>query len=115
MNAMTAKLLAATAFSFLLVMSPIGAQQDRNDDLKTHTATGCLMKVGASDAYTLTDENGKTWGLRSSSVKLEPHVGHTITVTGTIPTGEPSGNDTSPQNHLVVTKVEKVREDCNQP
>lgn len=111
---MKTKFLVATAFAFLMLMRPVGAQQDRNDDLKTHTATGCLMKVGANNAYTLTDENGKTWDLRSSNVKLQPHVGHTVTVTGTIPTGEPGAGDTSPQNHLVVTKVEKVRDDCNQ-
>lgn len=112
---MKTRFLAVIASSLLLVVISAGAQEDRNDDLKTHTATGCLMKVGPSNAYTLTDENGKTWGLRSSNVKLDPHVGHTITVTGTIPTEQPSSNDTSPQNHLVVTKVEKVRDDCTPP
>lgn len=113
---MKARFLAVLAFSFLLLlMNPASAQQDQNDDLKTHTATGCLMKVGTSNVYTLTDENGKTWSLRSSTVKLQPHVGHTITVTGTIPTGQPSANDTSPQNDLVVSKVETVRNQCTQP
>ena len=96
-------------------MTPAKAQQDRNDDLKTHSATGCLIKAGTSNAYTLTDENGKTWNLHSGTVKLAPHVGHTITVTGTIPTGQPSANNTSPQNDLVVNKVEKVRDQCTQP
>ena len=98
---------------FLMSMTPARAQQDRNDDLKTHTATGCLIK--SSNAYTLTDENGKTWSLHSRAVKLAPHVGHTITVTGTIPTGQPGTNNTSPQNDLVVSKVENVRDGCNQP
>ena len=102
-------------FFLLLVVSPARTQQDRNDDLKTHTATGCLMKVSTSNAYTLTDENGKTWSLHSGGVKLGPHVGHTITVTGTIPTGQPNANETSPQNDLVVIKVEKVRDQCTQP
>ncbi len=87
---MKARFPAVLAFSFLLLLiNPAGAQQDQNDDLKTHTATGCLLKVGTSNAFTLTDENGKTWSLHSRTVKLEPHVGHTITVTGTIPTGQP--------------------------
>jgi hypothetical protein len=73
------------------------------------------MRVGTSNAYTLTDENGKTWTLHSSTVKLRPHVGHTITVTGTIPTRQPKVNDTSPQNDLVVSTVEKVRDNCTQP
>jgi hypothetical protein len=107
--------LGAVAASFLLLIPrPAVAQQDQNDDLKTHTATGCLMKVGASNAYTLTDENGKTWDLRGS-IPLNPHVGHTITVTGTIPKEATGSSDTSPQNHLMVTKVEKVRDACTQP
>jgi len=57
---------------------------------------------------------GKTWDLRGS-VPLNPHVGHTITVTGTIPKESKGSSDTSPQNHLVVTKVEKVRDECKQP
>jgi hypothetical protein len=102
------------ALAILIGANSAALAQDDTTEHSAQTATGCLMKVGASNAYTLTDENGKTWDLRGS-VPLDPHVGHTITVTGTIPK-EPKGiADTSPQNHLVVTKVEKVRDECKQP
>jgi hypothetical protein len=46
------------------------------------TITGCLQKGDEPDEFTITGEDGKTFGLRSSSVKLADHVGHKVTVTG---------------------------------
>ncbi|HKB99062.1 MAG TPA: hypothetical protein VKD23_09770 [Terriglobales bacterium] len=48
----------------------------------TQTVTGCLQKGDASGEFSLTGEDGKTWGLRSTSVKLDQHIGHKVTVTG---------------------------------
>ena len=44
--------------------------------------TGCLQKGDAADEFAITGENGKTWELRSTRVKLVDHVGHTVTITG---------------------------------
>ena len=112
---MRAKFAAGILAMAALVCAQGAARaQDDSTEHSMQTATGCLMKVGASNAYTLTDENGKTWDLQGR-VPLAPHVGHTITVTGTIPKEAKGSNDTSPQNHLVVNKVEKVRDECKQP
>ncbi len=46
------------------------------------TVTGCLQKGDSADEFAITGENGKTWELRSKTVKLDEHVGHTVTVTG---------------------------------
>src|SRR5437016_13556391 len=46
------------------------------------TVTGCLQKGDAADEFAITGEDGKTWELRSSTVKLTDHVGHQVTVTG---------------------------------
>ena len=46
------------------------------------TVTGCLQKGDSPDEFAITGENGKTWELRSKTVKLDEHVGHTVTVTG---------------------------------
>ena len=46
------------------------------------TVTGCLQKADASGEFSITGEDGKTWGLRSTSVKLDQHIGHKVTVTG---------------------------------
>jgi SH3 domain-containing YSC84-like protein 1 len=46
------------------------------------TVTGCLQKGNEPGEFSITGEDGKSWDLRSSSVKLDQHVGHQVTVTG---------------------------------
>src|SRR5215469_7865662 len=46
------------------------------------TITGCLQEGGIVDRFTLTGQNGKAYGLRSTSVKLAEHVGHSVTIKG---------------------------------
>lgn len=46
------------------------------------TVTGCLQKGDSADEFAITGANGKTWELRSSTVKLAEHVGHTVTIAG---------------------------------
>ena len=50
----------------------------------TKTVTGCLQKGDAAGEFSIAGEDGKLWGLRSSTVKLEDHVGHKVTVAGTV-------------------------------
>jgi hypothetical protein len=47
------------------------------------TVTGCLQKGDGAGEFSIFGEDGKVWGLRSSTVKLEDHVGHKVTVAGT--------------------------------
>jgi hypothetical protein len=54
---------------------------------KTKTVAGCLQKGDEPDEFSITSEGGKSWELRSSTVKLADHVGHQVTVTGS-PTRE---------------------------
>src|SRR5712691_513396 len=54
---------------------------------QTKTVTGCLQKGDQPDEFSITGEDGKSWDLRSSTVKLADHVGHQVTVTGS-PTRE---------------------------
>jgi hypothetical protein len=49
----------------------------------TKTVTGCLQKGDEAGEFSIEGEDGKLWGLRSSTVKLEDHVGHKVTVAGT--------------------------------
>jgi hypothetical protein len=93
----------------------IAVPQDNNTDLSTHMATGCLRKGAIARNYALTDEDGKTWNLRSKTVPLGRHAGHTVTVTGTIPADSKGSGETAPQNDLLVTKVDEVRDNCKQP
>src|ERR1700689_552106 len=91
----------------MMTVPGIAVAQDSTDN-STQTATGCLQKSQTANIYMLTDENGKMWDLRSKTVPLGPHVGHTVTVTGTIPKDLKGSSDTTPQNHLLVTKLDMV-------
>jgi len=80
--------LVATLF---IVLSPTALQAQapaapaKNTAKPTHpttTVTGCLQKGDEADEFAITGENGKTWELRSRTVKLAEHVGHTVTITG---------------------------------
>lgn len=95
-----------------LIARPTTARAQENTDESPHHVTGCLRQGAAANIYTLTDEDGKTWDLRSRSVALAPHVGHTVTATGTIPKSAKPSDDNTPQNHLVVTAVKMVRNNC---
>ena len=57
-------------------------KQDKKPMSHTKTVTGCLQKGDEPGEFSITGADGKTWGLRSSNVKLEQHVGHQVTVTG---------------------------------
>jgi SH3 domain-containing YSC84-like protein 1 len=50
----------------------------------TETVTGCLQRGDEPGEFSITGEDGKSWGLRSNSVKLDQHVGHRVTVTGSV-------------------------------
>jgi hypothetical protein len=93
----------------------VGFAQDNPDD-STQRVTGCLRKGASNNRYRLMDENGKLWKLQSKNVSFAPHVGHLVTVSGTITQKSNNDNDkagdTSPQNDLVVTKLDMVRDTC---
>src|SRR6266852_2725359 len=57
-------------------------KQQRKAMSHTKTVTGCLQKGDEPGEFSITGADGKTWGLRSSNVKLEQHVGHQVTITG---------------------------------
>src|SRR6202521_1846415 len=54
---------------------------------ETKAVTGCLQKGDQPDEFSITGEDGKSWDLRSSTVRLSDHAGHQGTVTGS-PTRE---------------------------
>jgi hypothetical protein len=98
-----------------LTATPIVTHAQDNADDSTQMVTGCL-KMGSGDTFSMTDEQGKMWVLHSKNVQLGPHVGHTVTITGTIPQKSKDQNNTdgntSPQNNLRVTNLKMVSETC---
>src|ERR1043166_3163956 len=58
------------------------------------TATGCLTKQAKEKSeFLITGEDGRTWGLKSSSVKLADHLNHKVTVTGKVTKAEHESNE----------------------
>jgi hypothetical protein len=73
------------------------------------TVTGCLTKdAKEKDEYVIRGEDGKTWGLKSTSVKLADHLNHKITVTGKV-TKEGHENEAGDLN---VSDLKMVSESC---
>jgi hypothetical protein len=67
------------------VDSPTTQQkQERKLATQTKTITGCLQKGYEPDEFSVTGGDGKVWGLRSSAVKLDGHLGQKVTVNGLI-------------------------------
>jgi hypothetical protein len=78
------RLLVLVVVSFVLGLycTPTGFAQAKSAGGKT--VTGCLQKGDEADEFSITGEDGKTYGLRSSAVDLSKHLGHKVTVTGTL-------------------------------
>jgi hypothetical protein len=75
--------LAVVAFVLNVYCTPTGFAQEKSAGGKT-TVTGCLQKGDEADEFSITGVDGKTYGLRSSAVDLSKHLGHKVTITGTL-------------------------------
>jgi hypothetical protein len=51
---------------------------------KTRTLSGCLQKGDDANEYQLTTAKGATWEIKSDSLNLGDHVGHSVTITGVV-------------------------------
>jgi hypothetical protein len=86
---MFARLIASIVLALLMSLTALAQDTAKpgDDQSKTKAVTGCLQKGAQADQFSITGEDGKSWDLRSSTVKLADHVGHQVTVTGS-PTRE---------------------------
>src|SRR4051794_3644734 len=75
--------LIAFALAVGVCVTPTASAQEKSATGKT-TVTGCLQKGDEAGEYSITGEDGKAYGLRSKTVKLSQHLGHKVTVTGTL-------------------------------
>ncbi len=55
--------------------------------------TGCLQKGDEENEFVITDKAGKKYEIASKSVALAGHVGHTVTVKGTLLAEEKGENE----------------------
>ena len=93
----------------------------------TRSVTGCLQKTDHANEFLLLANDGSSWNVRSSTVSLAEHVGHTVTATGTVShktahnlkeDSKDVAQDTGMKKHneehgsLKVTDVQMVSDSC---
>ena len=94
---------------------------------KTRTLTGCLQKGDDAGEYNLTAKSGGTWEIKSDSVKLDEHVGHTVKITGVVSNATAHGmkedakdemkehgmdKQATESGHMTVTALTMVTDTC---
>lgn len=79
-----------------LISATLPAQTESDKPATTSSAanpnvtkvTGCLQAGKKAGTFKLMGDDGTTYMLRSKSTNLSEHVGHTVTVSGRVMTGE---------------------------
>jgi hypothetical protein len=93
----------------------------------TRTLTGCLQKGDSANEYLLTTKKGSTWEIKSDSLNLGEHVGHTVTISGAVSNPKMHGmkedakeeakehgmsKNAAEHGHMTVTNLKMVSESC---
>ena len=85
MNRLSRSLVVtAVALILGLYLVPASFADGEKGAGKQTTVTGCLQKGDDANEFSITGEDGKTYDLRSSDVDMAKHLGHKVTVTGTL-------------------------------
>ena len=94
---------------------------------KTRTLSGCLQNGDDANEYKLTTAKGGTWEIKSDSLKLGDHVGHTVTITGVVSNAaihgvkedvkseakeHGMGKNSTEHGHMTVTNLTMVSDSC---
>jgi hypothetical protein len=79
---MASLLFVLTASTGLAASSQQENTNENNAKAKGTKITGCVQKGDELNGFTLKTKNGVTYELMGESVKLDEHVGHTVTVAG---------------------------------
>jgi len=102
-------------------------QSKKTTHKKTRTLSGCLQTGDSANEYKLTTAKGGTWEIRSDTVKLGEHVGHTVTITGVVSNATVHGmkedvkaeakergidKDSAEHGHMTVTNLKMVSGSC---
>ena len=95
------KLLATLVFASSLGLGAGLAQTQSGKELpKAVSVTGCLVKGDEPKEVWLAQKDGRIYGLESSKIELNAHLGHKVIVTGyVLPEGkEEAGKEAQEQN-----------------
>ena len=122
---MNKEVRALTLFAAALVLGTYlvaaAYSQEKSAPNKT-TVTGCLQKGDELGEYSIAGTDGKTYGLRSKTVSLSKHLGHKVTVTGTLrpesaekekaEAQETRSNEVNEAGDISVNDLQMVSEKC---
>jgi len=118
--------IVATSSTCLLAQNDTGMDKSKAG---TRTITGCLTQGDNAHDFLLTGSDGSTWELKSDTVSLADHVGHTISATGVVSNStahnlkedaKDAASDAhmtksnSEHGHMKVTDVKMVSHSCKQ-
>lgn len=70
--------------AFVATIGYVAAQDTDKEHQKTRSMTGCLQKGDNANEFRLIAADGSKWDVKSDSVKLGAHVGHTVKVDGVV-------------------------------
>ena len=108
--------MMALAIAFTGTAKSTTARQEKDqastESSHSMTVTGCLQKGDEAGEYSITD-SGKTYGLRSKSVDLSKHVGHKVSVTGTLKPESSEAGEPAEANKGTKTKEAKEAGDIS--
>jgi len=113
--------LIAFVLALGMYVTPMASAQEKSAGGKA-TITGCLQKGDEPGEYSITGEDGKTYGLRSKAVDLSQHLGHKVTVTGILKAESAEKEKGEAEEHekkealeagdIRVTKLKMVSDSC---
>jgi hypothetical protein len=126
------KVKIAMAFLALFMFAGTTGLATAQDTTKTthkkaRTLRGCLQKGDDANEYQLTTAKGGTWEIKSDSLKLGDHVGHSVTITGVVSNAKMHGmkedakaeakehgmdKDSSEHGSMTVTNLAMVSDTC---
>jgi hypothetical protein len=122
-KALLCLVLACTASVWTLAQD-----SDAKSKGSTRTITGCLQKTDDANEFRLIGNDGSSWEVRSDTVSLADHVGHTVSATGVVSnsTAHNMKEDTkdmahdagvkknnSEHGHMKITDVQMVSHSCS--
>jgi hypothetical protein len=123
--------IALTFLALFLFAGTAGLATAQDTTKTTHkkvrTLTGCLQKGENANEYNLSTAKGGTWEIKSDSLKLGDHVGHTVTITGVVSNAKMHGmkedakaeakehgmnKNSTEHGHLTATDLTMVSDTC---
>ena len=122
--------MASLALFMFSATAGLATAQDatKTTHKKTRTLSGCLQKGDEANEYRLTTAKGATWEIKSGTLKLGDHVGHTVTLTGVVSNAKLHGmkedakaeakehgvdKDSTEHGHMTVTHLKMVSDSCS--